>query len=84
MALSKTVNSAYGINVTNAYHRVENLNLLKKDLMSFMIRSYVSADKPFFNEQTFYSAYDLSGENPITQAYQHVKALPEFAGATDC
>ena len=28
--------------------------------------------------------YDLDGENPIKQAYQHLKTLPEFEGAEDC
>jgi len=28
--------------------------------------------------------YDLEGENPIKQAYQHLKTLPEFEGAEDC
>lgn len=27
---------------------------------------------------------DLDGENFIKQAYEHLKTLPEFAGATDC
>jgi hypothetical protein len=29
-------------------------------------------------------AYDIDGENPVRQAYLHLKTLPEFAGATDC
>jgi hypothetical protein len=29
-------------------------------------------------------ATDMQGENPIRQAYKHLKTLPEFAGATDC
>ncbi|MEY4418019.1 MAG: hypothetical protein RIQ88_457 [Actinomycetota bacterium] len=27
---------------------------------------------------------DLDGPNPIKQAYEHLKTLPEFANATDC
>lgn len=27
---------------------------------------------------------DLSGDNFISQSYDHLKALPEFAGAVDC
>jgi hypothetical protein len=32
----------------------------------------------------YVSAYDIDGDNPIAQAYLHLKTLPEFAGATDC
>ena len=28
--------------------------------------------------------YDLDGENPIKQAYEYIKTLPEFEGAEDC
>jgi hypothetical protein len=27
---------------------------------------------------------DLDGPNPIKQAYEHLKTLPEFQGAEDC
>lgn len=27
---------------------------------------------------------DLEGSNPIRQAYEYLKTLPEFANATDC
>lgn len=29
-------------------------------------------------------ALDLDGPNPIKQAYEHLKTLPEFADAVDC
>lgn len=29
-------------------------------------------------------ALDLNGGNPIKQCYDHLKTLPEFAGAVDC
>jgi hypothetical protein len=28
--------------------------------------------------------HNLAGKNFIAQAYDHMKTLPEFAGATDC
>jgi hypothetical protein len=28
--------------------------------------------------------YDIEGDNPIKQAYEHLKTLPEFEGAIDC
>jgi hypothetical protein len=52
--------------------------------MSFHIRSYTAADKPFFTESILSCAYQINGTNPIAQAYGHLKTLPEFAGAVDC
>ena len=34
--------------------------------------------------QTFAFAPNMGGGNFIQQTYQHLKTLPEFAGATDC
>jgi len=28
--------------------------------------------------------YSIDGENPIKQAYEYIKTLPEFEGAEDC
>lgn len=28
-------------------------------------------------------AYDLEGENPMKQAYAHIKTLPQYDGAQD-
>jgi hypothetical protein len=52
--------------------------------MTFHIRSYVSTDKPFFSEDVITAPYSLDGVNPIAQAYEHLKTLPEFADAVDC
>lgn len=84
MALAKTVLTVYGFKAINAYHRVEAVSLKSKTAMTFYIRSYVSTDKPFFMENVLSCAYNIDGGNPIAQAYEHLKTLPEFAGATDC
>jgi hypothetical protein len=84
MALKKTVTTQHGFVATDAYHRVENVTVVNKDQINFHARSYVSADKPFFDESVYSTVYDIAGENPIKQAYEHLKTLPEFAGATDC
>jgi len=83
MALQKTATNASGLTATDAYHRVENVSLASKTEITFSVRSYVSTDMPFFAEDFYSCAYDLSGSNPIQQAYEHLKTLPEFAGATD-
>jgi hypothetical protein len=84
MALAKTVSTVHGFQAVNAYHRVEAVRLIGKDQINFHVRSYASTDKPFFVESVLSCIYEIDGENPIKQAYNHLKTLPEFAGATDC
>jgi hypothetical protein len=84
MALAKTTSTVHGLQAVNAYHRVEVVKIESKTVMSFHIRSYVATDKPFFMESVLSCEYQLDGDNPIKQAYAHLKTLPEFSGATDC
>ena len=84
MALEKTVTSPQGFKAIDAYHRVEGLSLNVKNKINFHVRSYKEIDKPFFAEIILFSDYDLMGENPIKQAYQYLKTLPEWADAIDC
>jgi hypothetical protein len=82
MALSRTVTTPQGFTATGAYHRVEGVSVTKTQL-AFRVRSYVQADKPAFGDQAYECAYDLTGENPIRQAYLYLKTLPEWADAAD-
>jgi hypothetical protein len=84
MALLKTVSTVHGLQAVNAYHRVEAVTLQNKETITFHVRSYLATDKPFFMESVLSCAYAIDGENPIKQAYEYLKTLPEFAGATDC
>lgn len=82
MALQATITTNQGITVSSAYCRVADVSL-SKDTMSFSLWLYADKEKAPFEKKTFTSAYDLNGSNPIKQAYEHLKTLPEFAGATD-
>jgi hypothetical protein len=84
MAIEKTVTTQHGIEVKNAYHRVEGLSVVRKDKIHFHVRSSVDGVLPHFLDTDYQCAYTLDGENPIKQAYEHLKTLPEFSGATDC
>jgi len=84
MAIKKTVTTVHGLVAPDAYHRVEGLRLEGKDEITFQVRSYTDPTGPFFSEIAVSSPYDLEGENPIKQAYVHLKGLPEFAAAEDC
>jgi hypothetical protein len=49
------------------------------------VRSYKeNANVPHFADVSYTCAYDLTGANPIAQAYEHLKTLEDFAGAVDC
>lgn len=85
MALKKTVTTEYGIEVVDAYHRVECVWIKNKTSISYHLRSYkVNSGFPFFDERIVECDYIIEGENPISQAYMHAKTLPEFADASDC
>ena len=45
--------------------------------------SFTKDDKRVGEKEYFYVP-NMDGSNFIKQAYEHLKALPEFAGATDC
>lgn len=84
MAIKKTVHAKFGIEVKDAYHRVENLSLTSKEKMTFQVRSRVTAENAIFDEALYECVYDINGANPIAQAYAHLKTLPEFSAAVDC
>jgi hypothetical protein len=85
MALSRNIDTGWGISVPDAYCRIEAVSLTGKDTMSFHVRSYTTAKGvPFFIEQIITCPYDITGPNPIKQAYQFLKTLPEFSNAVDC
>jgi hypothetical protein len=85
MAFSRTVSTAWGITVVDSYCRVEGVTLASKNTLQFWVRSYAaSSDVPFFSEKAVFCSYDIDGPNPIKQAYEHLKTLPEFADAIDC
>lgn len=85
MALKKTVTTEQGFEAVDAYHQVEGVRLNGKTDMSFQVRSYKNnSGVQAFADVAYDAAYDIEGKNPIAQAYEHLKTLPEFAGAIDC
>lgn len=85
MAFLKTVTTSHGFEAVDAYHRVEQVQLLGKTRISFRVRSYKDNDDstPFFGDESVECDYDIDGANPIKQAYEYVKRLPDFADASD-
>lgn len=85
MALKKTVLTPQGFDAVDAYHRVEGVRMPSKTEILFQVRSYKDdSGVAHFNDVAHACAYDLNGNNPIAQAYNHVKSLPEFTDAEDC
>lgn len=81
MALSKTI-TFKGITVTDAYMKVWQIQGDKTEI-SFGLGYFASADGEMFDSKTFTMSYDIDGDNPIRQAYTHLKSLPDFADAGD-
>jgi hypothetical protein len=84
MALKKSQNTSFGIVVQDAYHRIESLRLVNKEKMQFSVCAYADVNAIPFMSNLYSCAYDLTGENPLKQAYAHIKTLSDFDGAVDC
>lgn len=55
-----------------------------KETISFALGTFKEKDGVLLQKQEYVFAIDLDGPNPIKQAYEYLKTLPEFADATDC
>lgn len=84
MALKKTVVTPQGFSADGAYHRVSFVRLDGKTKIVFVVSSCKDASSSAFEERSFEAAYSLDGNNPIKQAYEHLKTTEMFAGAEDC
>lgn len=85
MAIKKDIETSFGINVQSAYHRVMRVQLIDKSKIEFVVGVFKDQDtQQYITAKPFSCVYDIAGNNPIAQAYAHLKTLPEFAGATDC
>lgn len=72
-----------GINVSDAYCRVSSVELTKA-MMDFKLEKRATESSEAFSVSEFTCPYDIAGDNPIAQAYAHLKTLPKFASAIDC
>jgi len=87
MALSKTVvfknNFQEDSTFHNAYIKVESINGNKNRITAKVVWRK-QKDTDALATENFAFAPVIDGKNFIAQAYEHLKTLPEFAGATDC
>ena len=84
MALKKSVKTVHGFDATGAYHRVESVSIVGKSSIHFVVRSSSTKDDLPFCENAFSCAYSIDGDNPIAQAYAHLKTVDAFKDAEDC
>lgn len=84
MALKNTTITQYGFEIQNSYNRVGNVLIIKKTELEFELNTSKDSESDFFKKTKFNTIYNINGENPIKQAYLHLKTLPEFSDATDC
>lgn len=85
MAIKSAMLTKSGIEVFDAYHRVEQMKFQGKDVIQFYVRSYKDKDSQFpIEEADFGCAYDLNGANPFQQAYEFLKTQPAFKSSINC
>jgi len=84
MALKLTKTTETGFECIDAYHKIDWLIVKNKNQINFTLKAYKDIKFNPFLENVYICSYDINGENPIKQAYLHLKTLPEFADAVDC
>lgn len=82
MALKKTYQRD-GATVENAYIKVGNLSGTK-NRFSFTVEIKASAESAPVMEEAHSIVPNMDGGNFVKQAYDHLKSLPEYAGAQEC
>jgi hypothetical protein len=89
MALQKTFISVHGIEIPNAYIRIDEQSG-RVESINIRVRFYVSKELcdqnyPWIEEKLYSFVPDVSegAPNNIKQGYEYLKTLPEFAGAID-
>jgi hypothetical protein len=84
MALKKTITTAQGFEAVDAYVTCEDISLRGKEQIMFQVKSRKEKGSLTFSDLAYSALYTLEGANPIKQAYEYLKTLPEFADAVDC
>lgn len=90
MALQKTFVKTQepfsgSLEISDAYWRVEKVEASKEQAIAVVSVNKKDGELICMVDQKRYAfVATLYGKNFISQAYDHLKTLPEFAGATDC
>lgn len=82
MAIKKTV-LYKEIEIKDAYIKVSGFSG-NKSTLQVVVTVQAASGKPIIDSNQISIPYVLDGKNPIAQAYEYLKTLPDFAGAIDC
>ena len=82
MALQKTI-TFKGITVSGAYIKIQSFSG-SKELLKFDVATHSRIGEQTIAITSFEMPYNIEGANPIKQAYDYLKSLPEFTGSIDC
>jgi hypothetical protein len=86
MALRKQISTnvlGQNISFNNAYIKVVKVNG-DKTTITASVDTLTEVNGQQISRVDYIFSHDLNNGNVIAQAYQHLKTLPEFAGAVDC
>jgi hypothetical protein len=87
MALKKQItlisNFDDAVVFTDSYIKVEKLDG-NKNKIEITVFFYKKQNEKVVDSKIYSFVPTLDGHNFIAQAYDYLKTLPEFAGATDC
>jgi hypothetical protein len=72
------------ITFNNAYHRIDRIEGGKSKMIICLALYKSQEEQKLLLNKTYQFVPSLSGNNFFAQAYEHLKTLPEFAGAVDC
>jgi len=72
----------YGATFASAYYRVEDV-IVSKNGVNISVYIYNTVNGEVMDSNNYQMDYDPAGGEPLTQAYNYLKTLPEYAGATD-
>jgi len=88
MALLISTTTPFGFQADGCYCRIESVLIEKKTSGTFSASIYLNSEAANtavpLSIKSFEFPVDLDGPNPIKQAYEHLKTLPEFKDAIDC
>ena len=83
MAIKHNITLSNGLAAPESYIKVSSVHVTKSNGTA-IVSFHAQQDKEAFQSKSYVFDYDLDAANPIRQAYNHLKSLPEFTGATDC
>lgn len=87
MALTNTFtlkdNFGRSVQFKNCHAKIVGI-LGNKDELTFRLEIREQKNSPVLTVQQYGFSPTLEGDNFIAQAYNHLKALPEFKNASDC